>query len=388
VLAACESEPAAPSAAIPLEPRPASKARPAPAPPRSPLARFQARLRRREGVVRVLHFGDSHTAPDLLTAAVRRRLQASFGDAGHGYTVLGWKNGYSHVGVRAGASQAWRMFRVWYEPQFRPGDRRFGVGGASIRAGEAGASAWIETRASRFDLHYDASPTGGTLEVRIDSGPLVRVETAGPAGARFRLFETTDAAHRFEVRAVGDGEVALLGVECERPGPGVVWSSLGVGGARASTPLEWDPAIRAAQIARLRPDLVVAMYGSNDVHADGYTAEGFARTIVDLMLAIRAPAPQADCLVLAPPDQAEDARAGRWGSLASIAPAALAASRAAGEAGCAFWDAQAAMGGVGAIARWAALRPPLATRDGVHLTAAGYERLGTSLADAIESDGL
>lgn len=329
--------------------------------------------------MRVLHFGDSHTAPDLLTAAVRRRLQDRFGDAGHGFFVLGWRLGYSHVGVRAGASPAWRMERVWYWPDFRPGDRLFGVGAASIRTSAAGATAWMETRASRFDLHLLARPGGGTLEVRAGGGPWTRVPTAAAAPeARFHLVETSDAVHRFEVRAVGDGEVALLGVEAERPGPGVVWSSLGVGGARARTPLEWERSILRAEIARLRPDLLVTMYGSNDVHADDHAPEPFRADLVALVAALREGAPEAECLLLAPPDQAKDGAA-----LASIAPAVESVRAAAAEAGCAFWDAYAAMGGVGSILEWAARRPPLAARDGVHLLAGGYERLGGDLADWI-----
>ena len=37
--------------------------------------------------VRVLHFGDSHTAADILTAEIRRRLQHDFGDGGPGYLL-------------------------------------------------------------------------------------------------------------------------------------------------------------------------------------------------------------------------------------------------------------------------------------------------------------
>jgi hypothetical protein len=51
------------------------------------------------------------------------------------------------------------------------------------------------------------------------------------------------------------------------------------------------------------------------------------------------------------------------------------------EAGCAFWDARAAMGGYGSIRRWR--RSGLARNDLVHLTGPGYQRLGDQFATAL-----
>ena len=43
--------------------------------------------------------------------------------------------------------------------------------------------------------------------------------------------------------------------------------------------------------------------------------------------------------------------------------------------GCAYWSARAAMGGERSMVRWQRAQPPLGHADGVHLSAAGYERL-------------
>ena len=61
--------------------------------PTRSLAPFYAALLRAErrepgAVVRVLHFGDSPTTADLITADVRSQLQAKFGDAGHGVYLI------------------------------------------------------------------------------------------------------------------------------------------------------------------------------------------------------------------------------------------------------------------------------------------------------------
>jgi hypothetical protein len=51
--------------------------------------------------------------------------------------------------------------------------------------------------------------------------------------------------------------------------------------------------------------------------------------------------------------------------------------------GCGFWDAQAAMGGDGAMGRWGARKPPLAWTDLLHLSTDGQAIIGDMLADAI-----
>ena len=37
--------------------------------------------------VRIAHYGDSHTAADILTAGIRRQFQHDFGDGGPGYMI-------------------------------------------------------------------------------------------------------------------------------------------------------------------------------------------------------------------------------------------------------------------------------------------------------------
>jgi hypothetical protein len=58
------------------------------------LDRFYAALWRTErgvplAITRILHYGDSPTTADLITGDSRQLLQKRFGDAGHGFTLIG-----------------------------------------------------------------------------------------------------------------------------------------------------------------------------------------------------------------------------------------------------------------------------------------------------------
>ena len=79
------------------------------APPGSLTTFFSALLRVEQGqpgaIVRVLHYGDSPTSQDFITADVRALLDRRFGDGGHGFVLIAkpwaW---YSHRGSRSGCA--------------------------------------------------------------------------------------------------------------------------------------------------------------------------------------------------------------------------------------------------------------------------------------------
>ena len=58
-----------------------------------------------EGPVRILHYGDSHTAADEWTGELRARFKERFGDGGSGYSFAGRPyRGYRHHDVRSGST--------------------------------------------------------------------------------------------------------------------------------------------------------------------------------------------------------------------------------------------------------------------------------------------
>src|SRR5438128_1703339 len=66
-----------------------------------------ARSGRRLEPVRIMHFGDSHTAADVLTADIRRFLQQDFGDGGAGWIVPKNPMSTRRLGVGSGATSGW-----------------------------------------------------------------------------------------------------------------------------------------------------------------------------------------------------------------------------------------------------------------------------------------
>ncbi len=350
------------------------------------LARVGARHAR--AVARIAVFGDSHVACDLFTGALRRRLQARYGDAGHGFVLLGsaWSL-YRPLDVLRGATPAFPTRRL------RPRDRepvRFGLGGAFSTSVARGAVAWVATAptgsvgnaAARIELFYERAPGGGRLRVSLDGREQAILETAAASPrAGYHVISATDGPHRVEVEALGPGPVTVYGAVLEREGPGVVVDSLGVPALASTSLLQSDEALLAEHLARRAPDLVVQAFGTNDVRWEGLDLPHYRRDVALVLARLRRAAPDASCLVLGPIDRVHRPSDGEW--VTSLDEVVGQQRAAATDAGCAFWDQRAAMGGEGSMARWMAPRPRLTLRDGVHLSGRGYDALAEVLAEVL-----
>ena len=84
---------------------------------------------RRIEPVRVMHFGDSHVAADVLTAEIRGNLQSQFGDGGAGYIVPRNPMNTRRRGVLTGATQGWQIEGIGGRLE---SDGIYGPGGISL----------------------------------------------------------------------------------------------------------------------------------------------------------------------------------------------------------------------------------------------------------------
>jgi len=381
--------PAAPTASV-AEVPPSVDA--AVAPEHHELDRFRAALatlaaKKRKEPVRVLWLGDSHTAADFWTDAVRQPLQKKYGNGGPGYVMVGLA-AYRHEGVRVLSEGSWRR-----EPSAPAGSARqldgiFGLGGQRVLPASQDARAAVMlskgavSGGARFTVVYRAKePDKLRLSVRNGKSEIVGWKDGSVApGSTFRrvTLEGDDGA-ALDI-AVAGGAPEILGIFAESRSPGVVLDTLGINGARAATPLAWDAAAWATEAKARAPSLFVLAYGTNEA-AGAWKVTRYEKSLEDLAKRVQAALPDTDCLIVGPPDMA----AAGGGSRPRVIEHDAAARAVAGRVGCAYFSSFDAMGGEGSYARWAKETPPLAAGDGVHLRAGGYARLGEKIAEALLS---
>jgi len=345
-----------------------------------------------DAVTRVTHYGDSPTTADLITGDIRAQLQARFGDAGHGFILLAkpwaW---YQHRGVSLSGS-GWQIVPA---TRFEIKDGFFGLGGVSFTAG-ASARTHIhldDPGQSRFELYYLQQPGGGSVTVTTPEATqattqektVAEIPTAGDAKSPgFAPFTVEGGASDLELRTVG--QVRLFGLTAEKPGPGVVYDSLGLNGA-STTVLShtFNQQHWAAELRRRDPNLVVINYGTNEADFAEFVDKHYEKELREAIRRVRAALPGASILVMSPMDRGHLTGPGEIETMATIPLIVATQRRVAQETGCAFFDTFAAMGGAGTMARWYASQPRLVSADFIHPYPAGGKIVATVFVKQIES---
>lgn len=338
-------------------------------------------------VVRVLHFGDSHVTVDYWTGEIRRWLQERFGDAGAGYVMPGrpWKY-FRHSLAKTLDGDGWQTVGL-KDP---PADGVLGLSGTALVA-RNGAPASVQAPGAGFRFLLASDTDAPSVRVLVDDAPFddvaVRSRWVNAGGSDISLLSVSnrsplpDAVRKVSVQAGPPGAVRLLGADFLSGRSGVAVDTLGINGARITALEKWTPRMRRLLFEEAKPSLVIVSYGTNEIGAPKFTYEGFRADCVRVLRAIREDAPGASVLVTGPIDRAVR-RNGRLEPAAEAQrPVVRALREAAAETGCAFWDAQAAMGGEGSILSW--MKAGLAQPDGVHLTQAGYELQGRMLFERL-----
>ncbi len=335
-----------------------------------------------KAVTRVGHWGDSVLGDDGVTHAIRRRLQRRFGDAGHGFHVLGRYNvGYMHRGVRFSDEGGWHKCEIIFNCE---DDGLYGYGGVSSHSGGGGTSVWatakegIGSKVSSFELWFLQHPDGGKFQVKIDDKVQGVIDTrADTATSGWKEFALVDGPHAFEVRAIGGGSARGFGVVLEREGPGIVWDGLALIGSFTQRLDYQEPNHIAEQIRHRDNDMLVFMLGGNDVQREKMdlyrTMTPYEEEYTRVIQKFRVGKPEASCLIMSLTDHGE--RVGRVGiRTRRIVPKMVdSQKKVAEQQGCAFFNTFEAMGGDGSIGRWYYANPRLAGADFSHPTSAGHE---------------
>ena len=364
----------APSAAKP----PAPPAPPAPSP------------------LRIALWGDSLTsAPDFVDAALDAAgidagaIQPSFIQAGVQVAGLrlplksacasaGWQTGYAHK-----ENPKKRQEPAWY-----------GQGFVSMRSTTPGDSILLDfrspssaARVTALTIVFEkARPDGSLLlGVAVDGGAEQLVPLSRSSATSLRIVPDAPMA-ALRIRLVS-GQVTLHGfAPVYREAPRVVLDSFSVPGGMLRSWAYADEHLFAAAPGDYR--LVLVQYGTNEGAAPRFSRADYLAYLRSNLGRMRKLYPQARCMLIGPPDRGVPGAAGPAAlKYANVHQQIAQAQKQAGqEAGCDFWDWQAAMGGPGAAARWAGMQPPRMQKDQTHLTAKGYQLSGRMFGQAMLTD--
>lgn len=342
-----------------------------------------ARTARNEGSTRLVFYGGSHTASDLYTGAIRARLQARFGDKGHGFVLPAPPiTSYWQQGARVAEGEGWTALA--------PSAKRteidaYGIAGLAFEAHE---EAWAQvatdrTSASRIEVMYLRQPGGGRFEISIDGVSRVIDSASEVEEPAIDVVAVPLGEHRVELRALGGGApVRIYGVVFEREGPGIVVDQLAIAGAKARHQLLWEERVWLPLLQSRNPDLIAFSYGNNELDDVHLSESEHEAHFVTMLARARRAFPHAACLVIGPSDR-QMRISGQWTTPRGLPFFVEMQKRVAIAEGCAFFDVLEWQGGPSAVDRWLEADPPLMREDRIHLMESAYRRLGHDLLRAL-----
>ena len=347
----------------------------------------------RDRVVRILQFGDSHTAEGSWTDRMRSHFQARFGDAGPGLVLPArpWR-GFGHEGLTLSEGWDWPSLTLKTPREGLP----VGLTGAALTLPPRavfrvrGAFGRFEVQSlgpsrARASVTLAGSQAGEAGSAPSQPLRLARTLTPlahGQALARVRG-ESRGRKGPLELAVALPPPATLLGVDLLSGRPGVVYDELGIWGAWLLELKHGAPGLRRALLRSTKASLMILAYGTNEMGWEAYDLGSYEAEATALLRALRKEAAGAAFLVVGPMDRGGTTDQARTALAARADRIIEGLRRSAAATGCAFWDARAALGGKGADGPLCARG--LAAGDGIHLTPAGYRLLGDLLFEALWS---
>jgi lysophospholipase L1-like esterase len=388
------------------------------------LRQLESKGRRR---VAIGQFGSTHTAAEVLTDRVRDRLSERFGDRGRGLIS---------VGDFAPELMPGRIVRRLEGPVDLIDGRKVILGGAlnpsgaRARLGPGGSFTTTFCEGCRessmrppgvVEIAYLHTPDMGVADVFIndvlasqlhpglkeDSGSdtdvqVLRIPVRGQshrvviqvktdaelkaeAEERLKAYEEARALVKDESAeeleepepALSAGPVHLFSVAAEVERPGMVLDTHGLAHSTGMTMQRWQQNLVGAQVKKRAYDLLVFAWGEEEVTLSNLDDKTYRHHLEKTMDTLIAASPDAECLVMGPPDRWVPKKDGTFKAaprqkLVTRVQRALAAAK-----GCAFFDTAKAMGGSGSMKHW--VEEGLAESDHLHFAPDGYRRLADAL---------
>ena len=378
----------------------------------------------RPGVVRsqplrVGIWGDSHLAAGSFSYELKRIFQAQGVKARTQFIPLTMGRAGVNLPLRRHCMDGWKSELAYVA---RNAGIPTGVGLNTLQ-GDGDAYLWFDLRnengeadVSSVELFFHQSPAGGSVSISIDDGPENKVSLSGTKGFGALTIVGSRPLSLLKLR-VSELPVQLNGMFLNyRQTPVATLDSFGIPGATVRAWQQLDPGYFSAYFKDRSYDLVMLEYGTNEGNATPFDAAGYAKTLEQSLKNLRQVFPQSECLLIAPGDRgilvprarkirksgksvhaqkSKDRHAVRPRASHEYTAVDLLRFSAIHEKiftiqkeigaryGCSTWSMQTAMGGQGSAYAWQLSNPSLMSKDLIHFTIKGYQRLAQELAASL-----
>ena len=330
--------------------------------------------------IHIVQLGDSHTAGDSMTDALRSQLQSRYGNGGMGWAMPMYFSGQ-------------RMARYGYDNyQWTPISSRrnqnenYTLGGLIAKPNFSGSTLTIKAKGNEplqaMTVSIRQSAADGVLSGIDANGHRFVLEAPIKDGTWQTM--TFDAKLPFTLTAEGAMSDTAIGGWWGRSKhtSGAIVSSLGINGAELSHWSRWNGYAWQKELGTIAPELIVLAYGTNEAY-NSVNPERVRSVLSERIDQIRHASPKSAIMVVSSPEALRSTSGSCGTRPAELSAIQEVQRQTAQSKHTLFWDWQAAMGGSCSMKQW--MNRGLAAKDGVHFTHSGYGQLGTLMAEDIIS---
>ena len=330
----------------------------------------------------IVHMGDSHVQPDILSHELREVLQAIKGEGGRGFVFpYSTAQTYSSFQYKSSHEGTWEYGKSFILPAKVP----LGLAGMGCRTYDSTASFTLSFKETlpehytRVRIYCKNDPACYDFDLLCDTTWYrINKKTAFVPGKPYIELDVCPINKtiglRLRKRDPQQNVFEFYGIDIMSPeDKGLVVHSVGVGGARYQAVLY--QALLPEQLASVEPDLVILDYGTNDYLYDDKIKSNLEDEIIRSIRIVRQAAPNTCILLTSTQDMYRRGRNLRSGTAFSDL-----IRRIAKEQHCMFFDWFWISGGPMTMRKWQ--ESGLSQGDMIHLGWKGAKLKGDLLADA------
>lgn len=336
-----------------------------------------ARARR----MRILHYGDSQIEEDRITSTVRARLQERFGGGGPGLLPFG-RPYYTLCFSESSTAELCRYLA--FGEGNRRSDSKYGIMGQCVRLDTSVFTSVSATKGNKGPSRYFRRMTmlsGGGVKLKCNGRQYAAESPSGPSGVARITVDLPDSSYNVRFSTWGYGDIYGFQLDDTL---GVCMDNIPMRGCSGTI----FTRISSAQLKEYAENdnvrLVILQFGGNAMpyRKTGKSISEFKQSLEKQIRHLHALMPDACILFIGPSDMSTSI-GGRMKTYPHLPMMVDSLRAAAFDAGAAYWDMYAAMGGEGSMAEWVKAKPALAGSDHVHFTPLGAEAVGNMLYESL-----